>query len=58
MIAAQSRTERQARDAEFPNTGDVDSGPFEFEDRGEIEVKGKGKQRVYLLNRPVAAAMR
>ena len=31
---------------------------FEFEDRGEIEVKGKGKQRVYLLNRPIAAAMR
>jgi class 3 adenylate cyclase len=31
---------------------------FEFDDRGEIEVKGKGKQRVYLLNRPIAAAMR
>ena len=31
---------------------------FEFDDRGEIDVKGKGKHRVYILKGPRAAAMR
>jgi class 3 adenylate cyclase len=31
---------------------------FEFEDRGEIDVKGKGTHHVYILKGPRAAAMR